>query len=106
MNEQPRKFLARLLADWNHFSEIFRKNQDRYVQRANKTIKAHRFHVGDLVLVSAAKHPRNRFRAKHPLASKASGPFIIEAEIGPRTFALNLPPRDSRRFHNASMKAT
>ena len=101
MKEQPRQFLARLLADWKHVSEIFRKNQDRYVQRANKNIKAHRFHVGDLVLVSAAKHPRTQLRPKHPLAPKASGPFIIEAEIGPRTFALNLPPRISRRFHNA-----
>ena len=45
MKEQPRQFLTRLLADWNHVSEIFRKNQDRYVQRANKHIKAHRFHV-------------------------------------------------------------
>ena len=63
-------------------------------QLANKNIKAHRFHVGDLVLVSAAKHPRTQLRAKHPLAPKASGPFIIEAEIGPRTFALNLPPSD------------
>ena len=45
MKEQPRQFLARLLADWKHVSEIFRKNQDRYVQRANKNIKAHRFHV-------------------------------------------------------------
>ena len=29
-----------------------------------------------------------------------SGPFIIEAEIGPRTFSLNLPHRISRKFHN------
>ena len=72
MKEQPRQFLARLLDDWKHVSEIFRKNQDRYVQRANKNIKAHRFHVGDLVLVSAAKHPRTQLRAKHPLAPKAS----------------------------------
>ena len=86
MKEQPRQFLARLLADWKHVSEIFRKNQDRYVQRANKHIKAHRFHVGDLVLVSAAKHARDQLRPKHPLAPKASGPFIIEAAIGPRTF--------------------
>ena len=41
MKVQPRQFLARLLADWKHVSEIFRKNQDRYVQRANKNIKAH-----------------------------------------------------------------
>ena len=101
MKEQPRQFLARLLADWKHVSEIFRKNQDLYVQRANKHIKAHRFHVGDLVLVSAAKHTRNQLRPKHPLAPKASGHFIIEAAIGPRTFSLNLPPRISRRFHNA-----
>ena len=56
MKEQPRQFLACLLADWNHVYEIFRKNQDRYVQRSNIKIKAHRLHVGDLVLVSAAKH--------------------------------------------------
>ena len=72
MKEQPRQFLARLLADWKHVSEIFRKNQDRYVQRANKHINAHRFHVGDLVLVSAAKHARDQLRPKHPLAPKAS----------------------------------
>ena len=101
MKEQPRQFLARLLAECKHVSEIFRKNQDRYVQRANKHIKEHRFHVGDLVLVSAAKHSRNQLRPKHPLAPKASGPFIIEAEVGPRTFSLNLPPRISRKFHNA-----
>ena len=101
MKEQPRQFLVRLLADWKHVSEIFRKNQDRYVQRANKNINAHRFHVGDLVLFSAAKHARDQLRLKHPLAPKASGPFTIEAEIGLRTFSLNLPPRISRRFHNA-----
>ena len=27
MNEQPRQFLARLLADWKHVSEIFRKTK-------------------------------------------------------------------------------
>ena len=81
MKEQPRQFLARLLAYWNHVSEIFRKNQDRYVQRANKHIKAHRFHVGDPVLVSAAKHARDQLRPEHPLAPKASEPFIIEAAI-------------------------
>ena len=27
MKEQPRQFMARLLADWNHVSEIFRNNQ-------------------------------------------------------------------------------
>ena len=36
MKEQPRQFLAHLLADWNHVSEILRKNQDLYVQRSNK----------------------------------------------------------------------
>ena len=101
MKEQPRQFLARLLADWKHVSEIFRKTQDRYVQRANKNIKSHLFHVGELVLVSAAKHARDQLRHKHPLAPKASGPFTIEAEIGPCPSSLNLPPRISRRFHNA-----
>ena len=71
------------------------------MQRANKKIKAHRFHVGDLVLDSAAKHARDQLRPKHPLAPKASGPFVIEAAIGPLIFSLDLPPRISRRFHNA-----
>ena len=31
MKEQPRQFLARLLADWKHVSEIIRKIQDRFV---------------------------------------------------------------------------
>ena len=45
MKELPRQFLARLLADWNHVSEILRKNQDWHVQRSSKHVNAHRFHV-------------------------------------------------------------
>ena len=106
MKEQPRQLLALLLADWNHVSNIFRKNQDRYVQRSNKHVKAHRFYVGDLVLVSAAKHPQNQLLPKHQLVPKASVPFLIESEIGPRTFSLNLPPGIPRKFHTPSTKAT
>ena len=36
IKEQPCQFLAHILADWNHVSEIIRKNQDRCVQRSNK----------------------------------------------------------------------
>ena len=85
MKDQPWQFLARLFADGNHVSEIFRKNENRYVQRSNKNIKAHRFHVEYPVIFSAAKQPRNQLRPKHTFAPKVSGPFIIKAEIGPRT---------------------
>ena len=94
MKEQPLQFLSRLLADLNHVSEIFRKHQDRYVQRANKNIKA-RFHVGDLVLVSAAKHARDQLRPKHPLAPKASGPSLLKPKLDP------VPSRST--YHHGSL---
>ena len=101
LKERPQQFLNRLLADWKHISEIFKKNQERYVERANRKHKDHQFQVGDLVLVSARHHPRTQIRGKHKLAPKASGPFLITEAIGPRTFKLNLPARITRRFHNA-----
>ena len=105
MKELHWQFLASLLVDLNHVSEMYGNNQDRYVQRSNKPVKAHRFRVVDMVLVSAATHPRNQPRPKHPLVPKASIPFIIEAAIGPRTFSLNLPPWISRKFHNSFHKS-
>ena len=100
LREKPRQFLDRLLADFKHVSGLFRKHQDRYVERANRKIKGHRFRVGDLVLVSARHHPRTQLRKPHRLAPKATGPYHILSEIGPRTFSLDLPARITKRFHN------
>ena len=76
MKEQPRQFLARLLADWKHVSEIFRKNQDRYVQRANKNIKAHRFHVGG--------HPRCPSATQVPIHPRRRTVCVCVGECGSR----------------------
>ena len=77
---------------------LFRRNQERYIERANRRVKEHAFVVGDLVLVSARRHARSQLHPSGKLAPKATGPYAITAEIGPSTFKLALPAGISRAY--------